>query len=130
MKPVETILEQLQTIYRDAVTTLRNDVMAFGREGTLPDPAKRTDGSYAYPELTLRYSGVGEPKDRSRAFGRLEQSGTYKTTVTRPDMFSDYLAERGRKFPSPMFLMAMLVPPWLVLRLRILRSISLRLISP
>jgi len=94
MKPVETILEELNTIYQSAVTQLREDVIAFGRDGTLPDPAKREDGSYAYPAITLRYSGVGDPKDRSRAFGRLEAAGSYTTTVTRPDLFRSYLGEQ------------------------------------
>ena len=94
MESVESILQQLHEIYGAAVSTLREDVIAFGRDSTLPDPAKRSDGSYAYPELTLHYSGVGEPKDRSRAFGRLELAGTYKTTITRPDLFVPYLTEQ------------------------------------
>ncbi|MEL7256194.1 MAG: aminomethyltransferase beta-barrel domain-containing protein, partial [Pseudomonadota bacterium] len=59
---------------------------------------KREDGSYAYPQLTLHYSGKaatgGEPSDRSRAFGRLEELGTYTTTITRPDLFAPYLTEQ------------------------------------
>ncbi len=94
MNSIDSILDQLQTVYQGAVTTLREDVIAFGRDGTLPDPLRRTDGSYAYPQLTLRYSGVGDPKDRSRAFGRLEMPGTYTTTITRPDLFAAYLAEQ------------------------------------
>ncbi len=94
MTPISTILEQLQQHYKDAVSALRADVIAFGQNGTVPPARKREDGSYAYPQLTLHYSGVGEPLDRSRAFGRLEQSGTYTTTVTRPDLFARYLAEQ------------------------------------
>lgn len=94
MTPIPTILEQLQQHFEDAVSTLRADVIAFGRNGTVPPERKRHDGSYAYPQLTLHYSGVGEPKDRSRAFGRLELPGTYTTTITRPDLFKHYLAEQ------------------------------------
>jgi len=94
MTPISKILEELQTHYADAVATLRADVIAFGQHGTVPPERKRNDGSYAYPQLTLHYSGVGEPKDRSRAFGRLEMSGTYTTTITRPDLFARYLAEQ------------------------------------
>ena len=94
MTPIPTILEQLQKHYEDAVATLRADVIAFGKNGTIPPERKRKDGSYAYPQLTLRYSGVGDPKDRSRAFGRLEIPGTYTTTVTRPDLFAGYLSEQ------------------------------------
>ena len=94
MTPISDILEQLQRHYDEAVTTLRADVIAFGRNGTIPPQRKREDGSYAYPQLTLHYSGVGDVQDRSRAFGRLEMPGTYTTTVTRPDLFAHYLAEQ------------------------------------
>ncbi len=94
MTPISTILEQLQQHYSDAVSALRSDVIAFGQSGAIPPKRKREDGSYAYPQLTLHYSGVGEPKDRSRAFGRLEMMGTYTTTITRPDLFARYLAEQ------------------------------------
>ena len=94
MTPIPIILEQLQQHFDDAVATLRADVIAFGKTGATPPDRKRHDGSYAYPQLTLHYSGVGEPKDRSRAFGRLEIPGTYTTTITRPDLFSRYLTEQ------------------------------------
>ncbi len=94
MQSTQTILAQLQSIYDEAVSNLREDVIAFGRDGQIPDPAKRKDGSYAYPELRLHYSGISEPLDRSRAFGRLEQTGTYSTTITRPDLFAGYLTEQ------------------------------------
>ena len=95
---ISNILKQLQRHYDDAVATLREDVIAFGRDGTVPPARKREDGSYAYPQLTLHYSGAdaaeGEASDRSRAFGRLEQLGTYTTTITRPDLFAKYLSEQ------------------------------------
>ena len=92
------IINQLQRHYDDAVETLRSDVIAFGRDGAIPPPRKREDGSSAYPQLTLHYQGVGasggEANDRSRAFGRLEEPGTYTTTITRPDLFAPYLREQ------------------------------------
>ncbi len=95
---ISEILDQLQSHYADAVATLRADVIAFGRDGTVPPQRKREDGSYAYPQLTLHYSGaaasVGQISDRSRAFGRLEQPGTYTSTITRPDLFAAYLIEQ------------------------------------
>ncbi|KPP95074.1 AMP nucleosidase [Erythrobacter sp. HL-111] len=98
MTPIPSILEQLQQHYSDAVKTLREDVIAFGRSGAIPPMRKRQDGSYAYPELTLRYSGRdssgAEADDRTRAFGRLEMAGTYTTTITRPDLFAPYLKEQ------------------------------------
>ncbi len=94
MQSTQNILAQLQSIYDEAVSNLREDVIAFGRDGQIPDPAKRRDGSYAYPELRLHYSGISEPLDRSRAFGRLEQAGAYSTTITHPELFAGYLTEQ------------------------------------
>jgi AMP nucleosidase len=92
------ILEQLQSHYNDAVATLRSDVIAFGRDGAVPPSRKREDGSYAYPQLTLHYTGEGasggDLSDRGRSFGRLEELGTYTTTITRPDLFAPYLTEQ------------------------------------
>lgn len=94
MKSVETIIGELDRLYNASVERLRNDVMAFGRDGSLPSKARRTDGSYAYPELVMRFMGGDQPADRSRAFGRLNEPGTYATTVTRPAMFEHYLREQ------------------------------------
>jgi AMP nucleosidase len=94
MESVDTILARLTELYERAVHTLRSDILAFARKGTLPSPTKRLDGSYAYPELVLHFAG-GEPQDpRSRAWGRLHVPGTYATTVTRPALFADYLREQ------------------------------------
>ncbi|MEL6238531.1 MAG: AMP nucleosidase [Pseudomonadota bacterium] len=96
MIDIPSILEQLQSHYAEAVADLRTDVIAFGREGAVPPQRKRVDGSYAYPQITLHYAGTsgGDLTDRSRAFGRLEQPGTYTTTITRPDLFAPYLTEQ------------------------------------
>ena len=91
MTKIEHILEQLHEHYHAAVTTLREDVIEYARSGAVPPQRKREDGSYAYPELRVHFSGEGAPSDRSRAFGRLEQQGTYATTITRPALFADYL---------------------------------------
>ncbi|MET4132255.1 AMP nucleosidase [Porphyrobacter sp. MBR-155] len=94
MIDIPSILAQLQQHYDQSVRTLRDDVIAFGRAGTIPPQRKREDGSYSYPQITLRYAGIGAPVDRSRAFGRLEMPGTYATTITRPDLFAGYLTEQ------------------------------------
>ena len=88
------IIDKLQRLYDESVERLRSDIAAFVTDGITPPERRRQDGSYAYPELRVRFDG-GEPRDnRSRAFGRLHEPGTYTTTVTRPDLFADYLAEQ------------------------------------
>ncbi|WP_324262826.1 AMP nucleosidase [Altererythrobacter sp. H2] len=94
METVENAIRQLQALHAASVERLRNDVIAFGRDGTLPPPERRHDGSYAYPELVLTFAGGAQPDDRSRAFGRLNAPGVYATTVTRPALFADYLREQ------------------------------------
>ena len=76
------------------LTRLRADVIAFGRDRALPPAERRLDGSYAYPELRLRYRGGEQPASRGRAFGRLNAPGLYTTTITRPALFRDYLADQ------------------------------------
>lgn len=94
MSKTQKIIAELQETYDTAVAALREDVIAYAKDGTIPPARKREDGSYAYPELRLHFDGEGNPSDRSRAFGRLEQAGTYATTVTRPSLFKDYLVEQ------------------------------------
>jgi AMP nucleosidase len=94
MESVDTILSALTEHYERAVETLRADIIAFARAGTLPSLGKRLDGSYAYPEVVIRYGGEPPASTRGRAYGRLNEPGTYATTVTRPHLFASYLAEQ------------------------------------
>lgn len=94
MNDSRAIVSELQAIFDRACQELRTDILAYAKDGTTPPQRKREDGSYAYPELRLHFSGEGNPSDRSRAFGRLEQPGVYSTTVTRPSLFADYLEEQ------------------------------------
>ena len=94
MEKVEKAIRQLQELHTASVNRLRQDVIAFGRDRTIPPPERRHDGSYCYPELVLSFAGGAQPDDRSRAFGRLNAPGVYATTVTRPALFADYLREQ------------------------------------
>ncbi|HWK41171.1 MAG TPA: AMP nucleosidase [Croceibacterium sp.] len=87
-------IAQLIAIYDTAVDRLRADIAEYVRTGAPPPPERRHDGSYCYPELRVAFAGGGPAIERSRAFGRLHQPGVYATTVTRPDLFADYLAEQ------------------------------------
>jgi AMP nucleosidase len=94
MDTIDTTLDKLTDLHDAAVARLRDDVIAFGRDRTRPPPERRHDGSYTYPELRLRYRGGDQPANRGRAFGRLNVAGLYATTITRPALFRDYLAEQ------------------------------------
>ena len=100
MESPEKIIEDLTRLYEESVERLRADIVAFAREGALPKPEKRSDGSYAYPEIRLRFRGGTRSSDTSRAYGRLNAPGIYSTTVTRPKLFAAYLAEQLRLIGS------------------------------
>jgi AMP nucleosidase len=90
----QTAISQLSEIYDAAVDRLRTDIARYAKNREVPPPERRLDGSYAYPELRVHFTGTKFTGDRSRAFGRLHLPGTYATTVTRPRLFADYLTEQ------------------------------------
>jgi AMP nucleosidase len=88
------LVEQLETLFIAATTRLREAIQAYVLNGTRPDPAARSDGSFAYPEIRVQYSGDDRSPVPTRSFGRLTQAGHYVTSVTKPRLFADYLTEQ------------------------------------
>ncbi|MDB5702548.1 MAG: nucleosidase [Sphingomonadales bacterium] len=88
------LVEQLDRLFNAATGRLRAAIQAYVLHGTRPDPASRTDGSFAYPEIRLQYAGEASGAIPLRSFGRLTQQGYYATSVTRPALFADYLTEQ------------------------------------
>ena len=90
----QAALDRLETLYTQSVTNLRDAVRDFVNTGARPDPVKRAEGVFAYPELRIRWDG-DRPQDlEPRAYARLAKQGVYSTTVTRPDLFRPYLTEQ------------------------------------
>ena len=88
------IVDRLETDYRRAVGALRAALKTFLAGGPPPDAAVRRAGAFVYPELRLNWP-AGRPFPRiSRAFARIGQPGRYAVTVTRPDLYRDYLIEQ------------------------------------
>ncbi|WP_067734742.1 AMP nucleosidase [Novosphingobium naphthalenivorans] len=94
MQMMKETLAELVRVYDAAVACLKADMTAFIENGTLPPPERRTERLWTYPELRVTYRGQEKAARASRAFGRLETAGTYCTTVTRPTLFAEYLAEQ------------------------------------
>ncbi|MBS0482405.1 MAG: AMP nucleosidase [Proteobacteria bacterium] len=94
MQPTEKIIAELVRVYDAAVSTLRADIAAYAAAGTLPPPERRTSHAWCYPELRVIYHGIETRPDLARAFGRLAHDGSFSTTVTRPELFADYLSEQ------------------------------------
>jgi AMP nucleosidase len=76
------------------VTRLRAALNLYIKTGERPDPATRRDGTFAYPEIRLRYDGGRDPGPLGRSFGRLQEPGDYAIAVTQPVLFAPYLAQQ------------------------------------
>jgi AMP nucleosidase len=88
------IVDRLDLEYRKSVEALRNALKTFLDGGPPPDPALRQAGAFCYPELRLNWP-AGHPYPRiGRAYARMGAPGRYAMTVTRPDLFRDYLVEQ------------------------------------
>ncbi|KAK0331024.1 hypothetical protein LTR94_030553, partial [Friedmanniomyces endolithicus] len=63
-------------------------------DGTPPPSSARVDGSFAYPEIRVRFAGGDGRPTPLRSFGRLVTPGDYRISVTKPAFFADYLVEQ------------------------------------
>lgn len=94
MTEAAAIVEQLDTLYRASVDRLKTALTRYLSDGTPPAAESRFDGSFAYPEIRLTYRAGADRPAPLRSFGRLVTPGDYAISVTKPDMFADYLTEQ------------------------------------
>ena len=94
MTPAETIVAELDRLYTASVDRLQAALNAYLANRTLPAPQSRRDGSFAYPEIRLRYRGSASETTPMRSFGRMVTPGEYRISVTKPAIFRDYLVEQ------------------------------------
>lgn len=93
---VDDIIGELQTRFKSSVQALKAAIGAYVRDRSLPDQAAVEAGLFDYPALRLTASGElrdGQPS-HNFAFGRIDRAAEFITTVTRPDLFADYLREQ------------------------------------
>ncbi|HMO42876.1 MAG TPA: AMP nucleosidase [Phenylobacterium sp.] len=88
------IVARLTEEYQTSVQALRGALQRFLDGGAPPDPALRASGAFVYPELQLTWPAGQDYPRLSRAYARLSAPGRYAVTVTRPDLFGDYLVEQ------------------------------------
>ncbi len=88
------VIDELAAIYDQSVANLRNALARYVKDGTAPDDADRANGSFAYPELRIDYSGVPPRSSPTRAFARLNQPGIYATSIARPELYRAYLVDQ------------------------------------
>ena len=90
----QAVIDRLENLYNQSVTNLRDAVKAFIETGERADTQVRAEGLFSYPKLTISWFGDKPQNLETRAFGRLSAPGIYSTTVTRPDLFRNYLLEQ------------------------------------
>jgi AMP nucleosidase len=86
----EAALAQVQAIYRSSIEHLRGALQRF--------VAGEDDGQAVracYPFVRVRTSTVARADSRL-SYGFVAGPGTFETTVTRPDLFGNYLLEQFR----------------------------------
>ncbi|HEX8841076.1 MAG TPA: AMP nucleosidase [Sphingomicrobium sp.] len=88
------IVDQLSAIYEESVANLREALGAYVANHTAPSPKARSQGCFAYPELRIDYAGKLPRPQLARAFARLNQPGTYASSIARPALFRDYLVDQ------------------------------------
>jgi AMP nucleosidase len=93
-KQTSDILDSIADHYDASVGRLRTALGKYLQDRIPPDPVDRARGAFCYPELVIRYSGVERVGATPLAFGRLEKVGTYRSTITRPHIYRDYLASQ------------------------------------
>lgn len=93
---VEGIITELQDRFRTSVTNLKSAIAAYVHDGTLPPADAAATGLFDYPAIRLTTTGEQREgqKGHNLAFGRFERAGVFETTVTRPDLFADYLRDQ------------------------------------
>ena len=94
MTKASQIVSELDRLYTASVERLQGALTAYLRDGTIPSPDSRRDGSFAYPEIHLRFRGQESRPTPPRSFGRLVSPGDYRISVTKPAIFADYLTEQ------------------------------------
>jgi AMP nucleosidase len=89
-----TIVDRLAAIYDESVANLRTSLTAYVRDRTIPSADARAKGCFAYPELRIDYAAKLPRPSVGRAFARLNQPGTYATSIARPALFREYLVDQ------------------------------------
>ena len=90
----EDVVDAVSVLYSASVEALSSALQQFLADGTAPAPEDRAKGLFCYPQIRVVYDPDGPPPPISRAFGKMSEAGTYVSTITRPDLFREYLIEQ------------------------------------
>ena len=84
----EEAVKQLQVLYRNSINNLQN-AFKLAITGSKPDSKIQE----FYPQITIKIDSFVEIDSRL-AFGHVNDPGTYITTITRPNLFKEYLIQQ------------------------------------
>ncbi|WP_424966393.1 AMP nucleosidase [Dinoroseobacter sp. S375] len=87
-KDATAAVAELRRIYDEAIAFLQ---LSFAEAVQGPMPMTRFRAYY--PEIRVRVTSFGQVDSRL-SFGHVAEPGTYATTVTRPDLFENYLTQQ------------------------------------
>ncbi|MBL0925142.1 MAG: AMP nucleosidase [Sphingomonadaceae bacterium] len=93
-KQSQDIINQLISEYESSVKRLQTALARYLKDGVPPAVEERVSRDFCYPELIITYRGKERETVSNLAFGKLEKMGTYRTTFTKPDLFSEYVGEQ------------------------------------
>jgi AMP nucleosidase len=88
------IIGQLVFEYEASVRRLQSSLARYLKNGTAPGNEERANRDFCYPELAITYRGIERETVTNLAFGKLEKIGAYRTTITKPDLFADYIGDQ------------------------------------
>ncbi|WAT17725.1 AMP nucleosidase [Aurantiacibacter sp. MUD11] len=94
VEQIDDILDRLESIYDASRNNLVEALGHFATDRTAPGKADRAAGAFAYPELILRYASDEVQNYPARAYARLNQAGTYRSSIADPALFRPYLKEQ------------------------------------
>ena len=91
---IDGILDRLEEISDRSKANLRDALELYAKDRSPPSPSARKEGAFVYPELRVRYTESDPPSYPARAYARLNQSGTYTSSIAEPALFRGYLKEQ------------------------------------
>lgn len=89
----EAALEAVETLYNAETSRLQARFTDF-TTGTVTSDNNRISGHYPYVQIT---TDKARRADTRRSYGFVPRPGTYRTTLTRPDIFKEYYLEQFRQ---------------------------------
>ncbi len=90
----QDIIDQLIEEYAASVKRLQAALSRYLNDGIAPTIEERANCDFCYPELAIKYYGKERDAVNNLSFGKLEKVGTYRTTLTKPELFADYLRDQ------------------------------------